>query len=903
METIPEPLLTIPKTTQPPVIDGLFDEEAWASAAKICGLSRQSDAEPAEDYTEVRLTYDDEKLYLVLRCVASEEPRVGILEDWREHERVVVDFMVDAQYYAFRFNSSDGAEVTAPQGPPLWWGEGCQTKVRFDDKGWQFEVAIPFARFGSACPSVGATWGFNIDRQQRKRREDDSMWCHPYIGGDYHPERMGQIVFGGAEAGTCSVTSVGARQMGANSATLEICNRGKNVAHLAGQVSHGLAPQPIQISPAERRTVPLAYRPEADSQVLVLTVSDSATGNVLCRQGIALNLPPVKAALARISEETAALRAPDVRTQEAVRFVTDAAKDLTQQANAESVSREEWARLWSEVQALSLAVAKVRWRAEGAEPSRPYEVAVCGSTTSVFRDDFLPPTAQRLVELCACRNERECAQVVVLPIDADLQQVRVEATDLNGPEGRIAQHNIELSLVGYVEMKRTRYRQERLGWYPDPLLPLEPFDVPRDSLQPVWVAVYVPRGTPAGDYEGEIRVIPRNAPPLSVPVRLHVWDFELPLRPALRTSFALFEDQINNFYGWTGDPPQALRRQWYDLLLQRRIAPGCCYAEIPLPRIEDLDYCIQRGANAITLGYVPSDWQAKLDQIALYLDYLKQKGWYDLAWIYGFDEVGESGYARVRDIYGKVAQRFPGLHRAVTLGSVADPEPLAGAVDILIPETDRYRDHFKPMQRRGAEAWVYWSMWPRHPHANAFIDYPRMDQRVVFWQCWKDRVDGFMYYAINIWWTNYTAEPDAEGDSRVHSDRALLQAIREGKRFPEIPWNSYCGDGAIMGDGQLVYPGRNGRLLSSTRLEAMSQGIEDYDYLALLARLTDELRAADKDGKHAEVLRRCDELLAVRPEIVSDWTHYTRDPALLESERRAVAHGILAVQRLLGPHP
>ena len=51
---------------------------------------------------------------------------------------------------------------------------------------------------------------------------------------------------------------------------------------------------------------------------------------------------------------------------------------------------------------------------------------------------------------------------------------------------------------------------------PDPLIPLmnpyeggnlgQPFDVPAEQSQPVWLDVYIPEGTPAGTYTGTVTV-------------------------------------------------------------------------------------------------------------------------------------------------------------------------------------------------------------------------------------------------------------------------------------------------------------------------------------------------------------------------------------------------------------
>jgi len=916
MKTIVTPLLIIPKTNHPPRIDGLLDDEVWRSAAHVHALQCLSDGEPSEDPTELWLTYDDDNLYIAARCLCSNEPREGIVEDWRLHERFMLSWAARRRLYGFSLHTEDGPQVKAPQGPPKWWGQGCRLEVQFGDSSWQFEAAIPFARFGVKSPKPGSRWAFGIDRMQRKRREADSCWCQPYIDMDFVRERAGDIVFAGENPVTCSVVTMGERRIGSNALTLDLHNRRTEPVKLTASVSVRGARKTtlsLALAPNEQRQADVPYLVKDGDAEIALTVRDDSTGALLCRFGSPVGLAPNKARLKGLAAQLRELKktGPGKGALKASRLAKRR-KALWEAANAAAATRQDWTCLDEEIRALALAVSKAAVRRANDDPTLPYALTTYGPLITVFRDEPLPAGARQAIGLSACRNEREVAQLVILPCDLDLHKVRLEISDLAGNNSTISRENVELNLVDYVWVKPTRYRQERLGWYPDPLLPLEPFDVAADSLQPLWVAVYVPKDAAAGDYQGEIRVIPENAPPISVPLRLHVWDFELPLRPALRTSFALFESEINELYGWTGDLPQALRRQHYDLLLKRRINAGCCYSHVPMPRLEDLDYCMERGSNAITLGCIPDNlnpWRDEdlnpwLDMLEPYLNYLKQKGWYDLAWCYGYDEVVQPGYDAVRETYGRIARRYPGLKRAVTLGSVENPDLLSGAADIFIPETDRYRQ--EPLQRRqraGDEAWTYTSMWPRHPFANAFTDYPRIDQRILFWQCWKYRVDGFMYYAINMWHTNSVAEPeDVEGDSRIHADPLLRQAIREGKRYPDVPWNTYAGDGAMAGDGQLVYPGHDGILLSSIRLESISQGIEDYDYLALLDGLTKQLRAADAEGKHQDLLARCDQLLAVRPEITSDFTHYTKDPELLEAERTAVANLILEVKSLLQGH-
>ncbi len=73
------------------------------------------------------------------------------------------------------------------------------------------------------------------------------------------------------------------------------------------------------------------------------------------------------------------------------------------------------------------------------------------------------------------------------------------------------------------------------------------------------------------------------------------------------------------------------------------------------------------------------------------------------------------------------------------------------------------------------------------------------------------------------------------------------------------------------GDGCLIYPLPDGPV-GSIRLENIRDGIEDYDYLALLTRVAGRSAAA-------QLFQR----------LVTDMTHFSRDPSLLRRVREAAA--------------
>ena len=90
--------------------------------------------------------------------------------------------------------------------------------------------------------------------------------------------------------------------------------------------------------------------------------------------------------------------------------------------------------------------------------------------------------------------------------------------------------------------------------------------------------------------------------------------------------------------------------------------------------------------------------------------------------------------------------------------------------------------------------------------------------------------------------------------------------------------------GQYNGDGYLCYPGPNNTLLSSIRFEALRDGFEDYEYLAVLKRMLE-----GKTGAAAEAARK---LLDVPDAVCRKDLSFNSDPTALFETRRQVAEAI-----------
>ncbi|HUU90496.1 MAG TPA: hypothetical protein VM238_04720, partial [Phycisphaerae bacterium] len=106
------------------------------------------------------------------------------------------------------------------------------------------------------------------------------------------------------------------------------------------------------------------------------------------------------------------------------------------------------------------------------------------------------------------------------------------------------------------------------------------------------------------------------------------------------------------------------------------------------------------------------------------------------------------------------------------------------------------------------------------------------------------------------------------------------------------------------GDGRFIYPPEAAAdahpaapvldgPVDSIRWEMLRDGLEDYEYLAILRRLLAEKGDRLDAGKRAEFTA----LLDVPDDITTDMTTFTKDPAPIERRRLAIARAIETLRR------
>lgn len=520
----------------------------------------------------------------------------------------------------------------------------------------------------------------------------------------------------------------------------------------------------------------------------------------------------------------------------------------------------------------------------------------CGSTYKVMPDTAPPTFGVFSVDIAAARNEFEPFQLVLRP-KTGISGVKVTTRFFTGPKGaRIPAFNVSVRNVEYVNLTGETADDMPKGLYPDPLPQHTPFDAPRDRNTAVWITVYVPPKTPAGDYTSVVEIEGKGLAKIKVPVKLHVWGFDLPTVSRLRTAYGCNMDRICQYQGAkTLDQQRKILDAYNTSFWRHRVAPYKPYWSYKIkstetqsgPKLDftDFDVALEKYfplfnsfqlpsfARALKSGERdPEDDQKKIEYMRAVTEHLAAKGQIHKGYNYIFDEPEPEQYKAIVDA-ATVCRMTDDRIKVLLTEQVEDK--LIGSVDIWVPLLSMYdEEKSKARQAKGEEVWWYVCCTPRHPYPNYFIEYPAVDQRILPWITWRYGVDGILFWEVAHWIKNPWEDPKGH-----------------------IPNNSKSTGN---GEGILLYPPTRKPSdkfvaygpVPSIRWELIREGMEDYDYFAILSDLTDKLRKSKPDSPAIE--KASEALLAVHA-CATSRTEYAKDPVQLEAARRKVAEAIVTL--------
>jgi len=537
----------------------------------------------------------------------------------------------------------------------------------------------------------------------------------------------------------------------------------------------------------------------------------------------------------------------------------------------------------------------------------------------------VPTTAKKTaIEFFAAKNEYEPMQLVIKP-NRNLNNVKVTATNLQNSKGAkiLAQH-IHIMLVEYVPIQNPTDAVGTVGLWPDPLPPVKrPFSIRKGENQPLWISIYVPSDVSAGDYTGELH-LRAGEWEKAIPIRLRVWNFTLPQKNHLQSSFGFSASLVKKYHHLTTSKSiNTVLEKYYKNFADHRISPYNPFKSNDIREIVDKNaqtvklkfngfdqsakryfdgygftsyrmkinglpsgtYKIRREGNFAGYKQGSSQYKKMMSSYLIQLQcHFDQKGWLDEAYIYWFDEPEEKDYSYVKDIMSMIHQAAPKLTRMIT----EQPTPsLYGYVDLWCPKSSLY-DHQIAEQRRkkGDRFWWYLSTSPREPYCTLFIDHYAVELRTWIWQTWKYNIEGILIWETN-YWSNSAESPTSELQN-PYRDPMSYSTPTATKKPDDI---QYWGNG----DGRFLYPplsvfNSNIQCLedpvNSIRWELLREGLEDYEYLWLLRSLIKKKKGSTKKSA---LLKQAEALLQVPEDITSTLTEFSKKPDAIFIHRMKLA--------------
>ena len=541
-----------------------------------------------------------------------------------------------------------------------------------------------------------------------------------------------------------------------------------------------------------------------------------------------------------------------------------------------------------------------------------------------------PVNSKHSIAIAAARNETEPFQIIISSPNRKLEDVTVSVSDLEDEQGnKISSSKIKLYRQEYIYVRNpSPYSPYPPGWWPDALVPfVNPYDgksVPTMQLvrdgngeprkyrlsgarfpgspfvvwpsrnQPVWGDILVPKNAVAGNYSGKLTVTCWACTPQNLPLKLTVWDFELPAGPSLATDFGSLEAVATaHHYAQGSQDALILQDRYAAALEEHRLTVPIPSAYLPPVRTDgSIDWKqthsnLKRFMEAHDTGafripnFPGSVSQPKFKKrfsryLQSYYEYLNTQGWSKGAFYYPVDEPNtREAYEQVRFYTQLIHETEPRIKLLCTEQTYPQDNSwgdLQGSVDIWCPLFAFYdKSSATKVLKQGNQIWTYTALCQKaptyHPEFQKVgglstffwqIDFPSLNFRLPFWVIWEDQIQGLLYWSTVHW-------NDPARD--VWTDPAFR--------------NRYNGEGYFF------YPGLDAGIegpVASIRLKLLREGIEDLTYLKLLDQLGEHEFAATQAAK-----------------IASSWWKWNDDPQQLYLIRAALAQKIMEKQGKLTP--
>lgn len=500
----------------------------------------------------------------------------------------------------------------------------------------------------------------------------------------------------------------------------------------------------------------------------------------------------------------------------------------------------------------------------------PLQIWVVSGMERIGMSDRPRSTATE-IHLSAARGEYEPFQIGIRAPRRELTNVNVSVSDLSGPnEWIIPSKNLTLHREHFVQVNHPSpdrggsNRPLGKNWYADGLIPFvdpiteedlvgalldaAPFQVEAGRNQLIWVDVFVPRNAPAGQYRGTFTVTSDQGS-RSGTIHLRVWNFELPRKASLQSSFGFYTAQTKEasieFLKHRLNPQFKYKPQRE---LERELIDRWGLTSINLPFWSGAEMSNCRMKPPPSIAEIQTE--AALHQSDLF------------KYVYSADEIDQCPnlYQPLKQ-WGRVIHQA-GLSNLVVMAPVPElyddgtgTGRSAVSIWVVLPKMyENAVDRIAQVLQKGDQVWSYNSLVQEGYSPKWQLDFAPMNFRIQpGFLSQSLGLTGLLYWRVDLWTQNPWRDIHTFFDRNDHN-----------RPYP--------------GDGMLVYPGENAGvsgIVPSMRLKWLREGVEDYEYVAILKRLGGTNRA-----------------LEISRSIGRDWRHWTKDPKAVATARQQLAQEI-----------
>lgn len=430
--------------------------------------------------------------------------------------------------------------------------------------------------------------------------------------------------------------------------------------------------------------------------------------------------------------------------------------------------------------------------------------------------------------------------------------------------------NTKLHRVYYVKVTTpTTALHSSPGWYPDPLVPRdfgEKLSIP-GTTTPFYLLTHVPYGTPPGTYTATLQIA-NGSEQVEVPFSQRVWNFGW-ARISTASAFAVSMSNVKRSIAgsgvhFAGDAKRRIIAGFHQMMQEHGINPSATglYPHVSSTGhfdassyANDLRPLLDPSGLDLPNTQIPwmrwfpwslSQYRPSAAKVQTYLTGLgrmyKANDWQQKAYAYIVDETTTTSAERQAEALARALHRASGKAGfCLRFLLTDDPRPFGlGGVKakntFLYDDVDiwalRYYYFFgripavRERQAHGKEIWWYSYTNGSVAKTPSFaIDKPHIDSRAWGWLMQKWDVDGLLNWGFNRWGKPSTGN---------------------GWRDPyQNPLSLVVGKTRANGCTSIVYPGYYPRYglrdpyappVSSLRLEALRDGLEEREYLKLAER-------------------------------------------------------------------